>query len=72
MQNFRKLGIFVFLFTIFGIVFVYFNKAENVNIEQDTLVVNMDSSCSIIQDIAHSRIKNTKRNIRKDYKEVRT
>ena len=72
MQNFRKLGIFVFLFTTFGIVFVYFNKVENVNIEQDTSVVNEDSSCSIIQDIVHSRIKNTKRKITEDYKEVKT
>ena len=72
MQNFRKLGIFVFLFTIFGIVFVHFNQVEKVNIGQDTSVVNQDSSCSIIQDIVHSRIKNTKRKITEDYKEVKT
>ena len=72
MQNFRKLGIFVFSFTIFGIVFVYFNQVEKVNIGQDTSVVNQDSSCPIIQDITHSRIKNTKRKITEDYKEVKT
>ena len=77
MLRFTKFGAMVATIVSFGIVLVYFN-AENqekdtigVTDNIQTLVVSKSASCSIIQDILQSGIKNSIRKIKEKYKQVK-
>ena len=76
MLKYVKFRLALATFTCFGIVLMYLKivptRKEVVSniIQENVPVTSQPFSCSIVQDIAHSRIKNTIRKITEKYKQV--
>ena len=76
MVKYVKFVLVLATFTWFVVVLMYLdiaytrNKVVSNIIQGNVAVTSQPFSCSIVQDIAHSRIKNTIRKITEKYKQV--
>ena len=76
MVKYVKFVLALATFTWFGVVLMYLGTAYTRNkvvsniIQENDPVTSQSFSCSIVQDIVHSRIKNAIRKITEKYKQV--